>query len=85
MIDSGANVQVVSVAGACIVIRQKQIDSAFIATSLDQDTQQLCAELSALGIAQVFVAPERTEPHAAMANGVGLNGLRRRLRTPALT
>ena len=86
LIDSGANVQVVSVAGASITIRQKQIDSAFIAASLDQDTQQLCAELSALGIAQVFVAPERTEPpQAAMANGVGLNGLRRKLRTRAFT
>ncbi len=86
LIDSGANVQVVSVAGASIVIRQKQIDSAFIAASLDQDTQQLCEELSALGIAQIFITPERSAPlHAAIASGVGLNGLRRKLRTHAFT
>jgi hypothetical protein len=86
LIDSGANVQVVSVAGASIIIRQKQIDSAFIAASLDQDTQQLCAELSALGIAQIFITPERAAPlHAAIARGVGLNGLRRKLRATAFT
>ena len=54
-------------AGGSIVIRQKQIDSAFIAASLDQDTQQLCAELSVLGVAQIFIAPERAAPlHAAI-------------------
>lgn len=58
LIASGANVQVVSVAGASIVIRQKQIDGAFIGASLDEDTRQLCAELSALEIAQIFIAPE---------------------------
>jgi hypothetical protein len=68
LLDSGANVQVVSVAGACIVIRQTQIDSALLPRpSIDQDTQQ------------------HTEPlQAAIAKGVGLNGLRRRFRTPAL-
>lgn len=86
LIDSGANVQVVSVAGASIVIRQKQIDSAFIAASLDQATQQLCEELSELGIAQIFITPARAAPlHAAIARGVGLNGLRRKLRTHAFT
>jgi hypothetical protein len=86
LIDSGANVQVVSVAGASIVIRQKQIDSAFIAASLDQATQQLCEELSELGIAQIFITPARAAPlHAAITRGVGLNGLRRKLRTHAFT
>ena len=86
LIDAGANVQVVSVAGASIVIQQKQIDSAFIAASLDQNTQQLCAELSELGIAQIFITPERTAPrHAAIASGGGLNGLRRKMRTAAFT
>ena len=86
LIDAGANVQVVSVAGASIVIRQKQIDSAFVAASFDQDTQQLCAELFSLGIAQIFIAPERPAPlHAAIARGVNLKGLRRKLRAPAFT
>jgi hypothetical protein len=84
LIASGANVQVVSVAGASIVIRQKQIDSAFVAASLDQETQQLCAELSEFGIAQIFLTPKRFAPlHAAIASGVSLNGLRRKMRTAA--
>ena len=86
LIASGANVQVVSVAGASIVIRQKQIDGAFIGASLDEDTRQLCEELSALGIAQILIAPGRTTSlPAALANGVNLNGLRRKMRTPAFT
>ena len=86
LIASGANVQVVSVAGASIVIRQKQIDSAFIGASLDEDTRQLCGELSALGIAQIFIAPGRTASlPAAITRGVSLNGLRRKMRTPAFT
>jgi hypothetical protein len=86
LIHSGVNVQVVSVAGASIVIRQKQIDSVFIAACLDQDTQQLCDQLAALGIAQILIAAERATPlHAAIARGVGLNELRRKLRTPAFT
>jgi hypothetical protein len=86
LIASGANVQVVSVAGASIVIRQKQIDSAFIAASLDQDTQLLCDDLAARGIAQIYITPERAAPpHAAIARGVNLNELRRKLRTPAFT
>ena len=86
LITSGANVQVVSVAGASIVIRQKQIDGAFIGASLGEDTRQLCGELSALGIAQIFIAPAPTAslPDAS-ARGVSLNGLRRKMRTPALT
>jgi hypothetical protein len=86
LINCGANVQVVSVAGASIVIRQKQIDSAFIAASLDRDTEELCEELCALGIAQVFVAPERAAPlQVASTQGISLNDLRRRLRTAAFT
>jgi hypothetical protein len=86
LIASGANVQVVSVAGASIVIRQKQIDGAFIGASLDEDTRQLCAELSALEIAQIFIAPESPgRLHEAIAKGVSLNGLRRKMRTPAFT
>ena len=86
LIASGANVQVVSVAGASIVIKQKQIDGAFIGASLDQDTRQLCGELSALGIAQIFIAPGHTHPvsrPAVIARGVGLTGLRRMMRTLA--
>jgi hypothetical protein len=86
LIASGANVQVVSVAGASIVIRQKQIDGAFIAASLDEDTRQLCGELSALRIAQIFIAPERAASlPAALARGVNLNSLRRKMRTAVLT
>jgi hypothetical protein len=86
LINCGANVQVVSVAGASIVIRQKQIDSAFIAASLDRDTKELCEELCALGIAQVFVASERAAPlQETSAQGISLNDLRRRLRTAAFT
>ena len=86
LIASGANVQVVSVAGASIVIKQKQIDGAFIGASLDQDTRQLCGELSALGIAQIFIAPEHTHTvprPAVVARDVGLAGLRRMMRTLA--
>ena len=86
LMAAGANVQVVSVAGASIVIRQKQIDCAFVGASLDQDTRQLCGELSALGIAQIFIAPGRAGSlPAAIARGVHLNDLRRKMRTPAFT
>jgi hypothetical protein len=43
-----------------MVIRQKQVDSAFIGASLDEDTRQLCGKLSALGIAQILIAPGQT-------------------------
>ena len=55
LIESGATVHVVSVAGASLMLRRKQIDSAFIAASLDANTQHLCAELDTLGIARVFL------------------------------
>jgi hypothetical protein len=84
LITKGANVQVVSVAGAAIVIRQKQIDSAFIAASLDVDTHRLCEELVALEIPRIFVSPDGTAPLGrALASGAALNSLRRKLRIPA--
>jgi hypothetical protein len=86
LIDAGANVQVVSVAGASIVIRQKKLDSAFVAASLDQGTQELCAELSSRGIALIFITPVGPAPrHAAMAGGVGPNARHRKVRTLAIT
>jgi hypothetical protein len=86
LIESGANVHVVSVAGAKLLLQQKQIDTAFIAASLEHDTQELSEELSSLGISQIFITPERPAPlDAAIARGVNLNRLRRKLRTPALT
>ena len=45
LIESGATVHVVSVAGASLLVHQKEIDSAFIAANLDKNTQRLCAEL----------------------------------------
>ena len=45
LVESGATVHVVSVAGASLLVHQKQIDSAFIAANLDESTQRLCAEL----------------------------------------
>jgi hypothetical protein len=84
--EQRTNVQVVSVAGASIVIRQKKLDSAFAAASLDQGTQQLCAELSSLGIVLIFITSGGPAPrHAAMARGVGPNALHRKLRTLAIT
>ena len=86
LIDSGANVHVVSVAGAKLLLQQKQIDTAFLAASLDHDTRELSEDLSSLGIAQIFITPERLAPlDAAIARGVNLNRLRRKLRTPAFT
>lgn len=76
--------QVVSVAGAAIVIRQKQIDSAFIAACLDESTRLLCEELTALGIAQILVTLDRATPLAtAVTTAAKLNSLRRRLRVSA--
>jgi hypothetical protein len=57
LVKAGATVHVVSVAGASLMVRQKQVDSAFIAATLDEGTQQLCAELDSLGIARVFLTP----------------------------
>jgi hypothetical protein len=86
LINSGANVHVVSVAGAKLLLQQKQIDTAFIAASLDYDTQELSEELSSLGIARIFITPERPTPlDASISRGVNLNRLRRKLRTPAFT
>jgi hypothetical protein len=45
-------VHVVSVAGAKLLLQQKQIDTAYIAASLEHDTQELSEELSSLGISR---------------------------------
>jgi hypothetical protein len=83
LVESGATVHVVSVAGASLLVRQKQIDSAFIAANLDESTEQLCAELDSLGIARVFLTPERAERHPAFVSDQ-LKNLRRKLRTAAI-
>jgi hypothetical protein len=77
LILCGANVQVVSVAGAKIAIRQKQIDSAFIAATLDESTRALCEELAALEITQIFVAAEETASVSMALAGAKLNRFRR--------
>lgn len=83
LVESGATVHVVSVAGASLLVRQKQIDSAFIAANLDESTQQLCAELDSLGIARVFLTPERAARQPPFVSGQ-LKNLRRKLRTAAI-
>lgn len=83
LVESGATVHVVSVAGAFLLVRQKQIDSAFIAANLDESTEQLCAELDSLGIARVFLTPERAVRQPAFVSGQ-LKNLRRKLRTAAI-
>jgi len=83
LVESGATVHVVSVAGASLLVHQKQIDSAFVAANLDESTQRLCAELDSLGIARVFLAPERATLPPAFASGQ-LKNLRRKLRTAAI-
>ena len=86
LVVSGANVQVVSVAAAALVIRHKQIDGAFIAANLDEGTRHLCGELSALQIAQIFIAPARARRSAeGIGKAVSLSGLRRKMRIPALS
>jgi energy-converting hydrogenase Eha subunit E len=83
LIESGATVHVVSVAGAALMVRQKQVDSAFIAANLDEITQQLCAELDSLGIARVFLTPEHAALQPRFVSGQ-LKNLRRKLRTAAI-
>jgi hypothetical protein len=83
LVESGATVHVVSVAGAFLLVHQKQIDSAFIAADLDENTQQLCAELDLLGIARVFLASERGALQPTFVIGQ-LKNLRRKLRTAAI-
>ena len=84
LVEGGATVHVVSVAGACLMLRQKQVDSAFVAASLDESTQQLCAELDALGIARVFLTPEQAAPEPTFVRGGQFKNLRRKLRTAAI-
>jgi hypothetical protein len=77
-------VQVVSVAGAAIVIRQKQVDSVFMAASLDEDTRLLCEQLAALDIRRIFISADGKAPLGmAVASGAKLNSLRRKLPIPA--
>ena len=82
LVESGATVHVVSFAGASLLIHQKQIHGAFIAANLDESTQHLCAELDSLGIARVFLTPERAAPEPTFVSG-HLRNLRRKLRTAA--
>ena len=84
LIESGATVHVVSVAGASLIVHQKQIDSAFIAANLDESTQHFCAELDSLGIARVFLTPERAAPEPTFVSGGQIKNLRRKLRIAAV-
>jgi hypothetical protein len=84
LVESGATVHVVSVAGASLLVHQKQIDSAFIAANLDDSTQQLCEEMDSLGIARVFLTHERAAREPSLAWGGSFKTLRRKLRTAAL-
>jgi hypothetical protein len=81
---TSATVHVVNIAGASLMVRQKQIDTAFIAANFDDSTHHLCAELTALGIAQIFVPPQRDRAEPTSVTTVSLAGLRRKLRTAAL-
>jgi hypothetical protein len=84
LIESGATVHVVSVAGASLIVHQKQIDSAFIAASLDESTRHLCAELDSLGIARVFLTAEQVAHQPEPLHGSRIKNLRRKLRTAAI-
>jgi hypothetical protein len=84
LVEAGATVHVVSVAGASLLVHQKQIDSAFIAANLDDSTQQLCAEMDSLGIARVFLTPERVAREPTFVRGGQFKNLRRKLRTTAI-
>ena len=84
LVEAGATVHVVSVAGAALMLRQKQVDSAFVAANLDASTQQLCAELDSLGIPRVFVPLERAAREPTFVTSGQLKTLRRKLRTAAI-
>ena len=84
LVEAGATVHVVSIAGASLMVRQKQVDGAFIAAGLDESTQELCAGLASLGIARVFLPPERAAPQPTSARGGQLSNLRRTLRAAAI-
>src|SRR6185312_6634273 len=75
---------VVNVAGASLLVHQKQIDSAFIAASLDEDTQQLCAELDSLGMVRVFLTPERAAREPTFVRDGQIKNLCRKLRAAAI-
>jgi hypothetical protein len=84
LVESGATVHVVSVAGASLLVHQKQIDSAFIAANLDDSTQELCTEMDSLGIARVFLTPGHAAPESTFVRGGQFKNLRRKLRTAAM-
>ena len=84
LVESGATVHVVSVAGAFLLVHQKEIDSAFIAANLDDSTQKLCAEMDSLGIARVFLTPERVVRQPTFVRSGEFKNLRRKLRTAAI-
>ena len=85
LIEAGATVHVVSVAGASLLLRQKQVNGVFVAANLDESTEHLCAELDALGIARVFLTPENAAtPEPTFVHGGEFKNLRRRLRTAAV-
>lgn len=51
----GATVHVVSSTTAALMLaHRKRIDTAFVAYSQQESTQQLCEQLTALGIRQIF-------------------------------
>lgn len=81
LVEGGANVHVVSVAGAMQLIRCKEIDGAFVAAGMDEGTRELCAELEAEGAVIVFVAPSDLDELDRTAAGGALKNLRRALRS----
>ena len=73
---SGANVAVVTVAEGSRVAKQKRIDTAFIAAALDEQTRQLCSELSALGVSQVFLPKTAYDDTALPIGGTAFRRFR---------
>jgi hypothetical protein len=76
LIASGANVSVVSVAGGLVAARQKRIDTAFIAATLDDNTRRLCSELATLGVTQVFLPKNWDDDRDIPLGGVAYRRLR---------
>jgi hypothetical protein len=76
LVASGANVEVVSVVQGSRVARQKRIDTAFIAATLDDDTRQLCSELAALGVTQVFLPKNGVEERDIPLGGIAYRRLK---------
>ena len=70
LINFGANVHVVSIAGAKLLLQQKQIDTAFIAASLEHDTRNAEARV---------VVPTHGRLHALLGLRLDSNYTRLRL------